>query len=106
MAEAAGHKVLYSPPHHSDLQPIELVWANVKGTVGRQYTTNTTFKTVLTRLKKAFDELDTITVWGCINKANKHLDELREHIVQQEDNDEAAGIESNESDSDSDLENE
>ena len=106
MAEAAGHKVLYLPPHHSDLQPIELVWANVKGTVGRQYTTNTTFKTVLTRLKKAFDELDTITVRGCINKANKHLDELREHIVQQEDNDEAAGIESNESDSDSDLENE
>ena len=46
----------------------------------------------LTRLKKAFDELDTITVRGCINKANKHLDELREHIVQQEDNDEASGI--------------
>ena len=57
---------------------------------GRQYTTNTTFKTVLTRLKKAFDELDSITVQGCINKANKHLDELREHIMQQEDNNEAA----------------
>ena len=64
MAEAAGHKVVFSPPHHSDLQPIELVWANVKGTVGWQYTTHTTFKTVLTRLKKAFDELDTSTVQG------------------------------------------
>ena len=33
MANEAGHKVLWSPPHHSDLQPIELVWANVKGEV-------------------------------------------------------------------------
>ena len=106
MAEAAGHRVVFSPPHHSDLQPIELVWANVKGTVGRQYTTNTTFKTVLTRLKKAFDELSTNTVRGCINTANRHLYELREHIVQQEDIDEATGIEDDESDSDSDLENE
>ena len=47
MAEAAGHKVVFSPPHHSDLQPIELVWANVKRNLGRQYTTNTSFKTVL-----------------------------------------------------------
>ena len=106
MAEAAGHKVVFLPPHHSDLQPIKLVWANVKGTVGRQYTTHTTFKTVLTRLKKAFDELDTSTVRGCINKANQHLDELREHIVQQEDNDEAAGIKDDESDSNSDSEDE
>ena len=47
MAEAEGHKILFSPPHHSDLQPIELVWANVKRNLGRQYTTNTSFKTVL-----------------------------------------------------------
>ena len=62
MAEVAGHKVVFSPPHHSDLQPIKLVWSNVKGAVGQQYTTNTTFKTILTCLKKAFDELDTSTV--------------------------------------------
>ncbi|KAG9408508.1 hypothetical protein AC1031_022126 [Aphanomyces cochlioides] len=37
IAEAAGHEIVFTPPHHSDLQPIELVWANVKGQVGRQY---------------------------------------------------------------------
>ena len=79
----------------------------MKGTVGWQYTTKTTFKTVLTRLKTAFDELDKNTVWGCICKANRHLDELREHIVQQEENDEAADIKENdESYSNSDSEDE
>ena len=73
---------------------------------GWQYTTHTTFKTVLTRLKRAFDELDTSTVQGCINKANQHLYELREHIVQQEDNNEAVGIKDDESNSNSDSEDE
>ncbi|RLO04912.1 hypothetical protein DYB28_015456, partial [Aphanomyces astaci] len=38
MAKRRGHCVVYTPPHHSDLQPIETVWAIVKGEVGRQYT--------------------------------------------------------------------
>ncbi|KAF0702437.1 hypothetical protein AaE_015926 [Aphanomyces astaci] len=39
MASAAGHEVVYSAPHHSNLQPIELLWAIVKEDVGRQYDT-------------------------------------------------------------------
>ena len=35
MAKAAGHDVVYTHPYHSDLQPIELVWTNIKGEVGR-----------------------------------------------------------------------
>ena len=31
MAEALGHKVVWSPPHHSDLQPIELAGRTLKG---------------------------------------------------------------------------
>ena len=31
MAEDAGHELLYSPPHYSDLQPTETVWAIIKG---------------------------------------------------------------------------
>ena len=84
MAEEEGHEVLFSPPHHSDLQPIELVWANVKGAVGRQYTTETTFKDVLCRLKVAFNELKAESVRGCIRKANKHLEELLQHVIQLE----------------------
>eukprot|EP00957_Ditylum_brightwellii_P096270 7332515-Ditylum_brightwellii.AAC.1 len=56
LAEEAGHMVVWSPPHHSDLQPIELVWANVKGTV----------------------------VGGCSQKANNHLQHLLEHILAME----------------------
>ena len=51
MANEAGHEVLYSPPHYSDLQPIETIWAIVKGDVGGQYKTEITFKEVLLSLK-------------------------------------------------------
>jgi hypothetical protein len=33
-AEEGGHTVLFTPAYHSDLQPIELVWALIKGNVG------------------------------------------------------------------------
>ena len=84
MAEARGHEVLYSPPHHSDLQPIELVWAVVKGAVGMQYTTETTFAQVRERLTEQFKQLSPTTVEGCINKANAQLHDLLEHIKSSE----------------------
>lgn len=64
VAEAAGHQVLFTPPYHSDLQPIELVWANVKGKVARQYSSTTKLTDVLERLNTAFDEVSE----GAINK--------------------------------------
>ncbi|KAG7338658.1 DDE superfamily endonuclease [Nitzschia inconspicua] len=57
-AEEMGHKVLFTPPYHSDLQPIELVWALVKGNVGRQYNKNTTMKLVYERLMADFHKLE------------------------------------------------
>ncbi|ETV69167.1 hypothetical protein H257_15122 [Aphanomyces astaci] len=50
MAPARGYEVVYKPPYHSDLQPIEYVWAYLKGNVGRQYTTDTTMEDVRARL--------------------------------------------------------
>lgn len=41
MVEATGRKVLRLPPYHCELNPIELVWATVKGYVAAN---NTTFK--------------------------------------------------------------
>jgi len=118
MAEEAGHEVLFSPPHHSDLQPIELVWAIVKGEVGRQYTPDTSFGQVLERLKHSFYNLESCTVQGCINKANKHLDCLWEHIHQidqleeeedgqfnEDDAEDTADEENRESEEDSEEEN-
>jgi len=66
MTEEVGHTVVWSSPHHSDLQPIELVWANVKGVGGRQYTTETTFQDVKKHLHAAFIGLETKMVNSCI----------------------------------------
>ena len=30
MAKAAGHEVICIPPHHCELNPIELCWSQVK----------------------------------------------------------------------------
>lgn len=44
--------------YHSDLQPIELVWALVKGNVGRQYSKSTTMKLVYERLIAELHKLE------------------------------------------------
>ena len=100
MALDHGHEVIYSPPHHSDLQLIELVWTIMKGEVGWQYTTNTTFAQVLECLNSPFENLQSKTFQGCINKANSHLQKLYEHIQALEDTDE---FEEEESDGESDV---
>jgi hypothetical protein len=59
LAEAGGHTVLFTPAtYHSDLQPIELVWALVKGNVGRQYSNGTTLDMVYERLMHEFNQLE------------------------------------------------
>lgn len=68
LAAAAGHKVLRLPPRHCELNPIELIWAQIKGFVARN---NTSFKLVETM--KLFHEgksLITAAVW---NKAEDHV---------------------------------
>ncbi|EGD72070.1 hypothetical protein PTSG_11539 [Salpingoeca rosetta] len=57
LAEAQGHKVLFSPPCYSDLNPIELVWALIKGNVGRRYSLDTTFEDVERRLEEEIQRL-------------------------------------------------
>ncbi|XP_037572196.1 uncharacterized protein LOC119454300 [Dermacentor silvarum] len=41
LASAAGHEVVHLPPYHCELNPIELVWSQVKGYVASK---NTDFK--------------------------------------------------------------
>ena len=52
LAKEAGHEILFTPPYHSDLQPIELVWAFVKGNVGRQYSNESTLDLVYRKRAK------------------------------------------------------
>ena len=61
IANLHGHEVLKTPVRHCELNPIELIWAQVKGFVA---TNNTTF-----RLKDAFGKI-TKDVW---TKAKEHV---------------------------------
>jgi transposase len=58
LAEERGHTVLFTPAYHSNLQPIELVWALVKGNVGWQYSNQTTLDMVYGRLMHEFNKLE------------------------------------------------
>jgi transposase len=76
MAKAAGHEILYSPPNLSYLSPIETVWANIKGDIGREYTDETAMKDVEERLLRAFNNVKSKQVAGVIKKTNGHIYEL------------------------------
>lgn len=56
-----NHLVLRLPPYHSDLNPIELLWANIKGDVARN---NTTFKleNVQTLTEEAINKISLDTI--------------------------------------------
>jgi transposase len=70
LATEKGHKVLFTPPYHSDLQPIELVWARIKGNIGRQYNNESTLELVYQHLLAEFESLSVAhdSVGGMIEK--------------------------------------
>ncbi|KAF0708093.1 hypothetical protein AaE_013353 [Aphanomyces astaci] len=80
MATEKGHTVVYTPPHHSDLQPIELVWAIVKGHLGHKYTDGTGLLEVKARLQEAFDVLKASSISGCIKVSEEKLQKLHDHL--------------------------
>jgi transposase len=59
LAEAKGHIILFTPPYHSDLQPIELLWARIKFRVALEYSTETKMSDVERRLLNHFKEAET-----------------------------------------------
>lgn len=78
MAKSKGFKVLRLPPYHCELNPIELIWADIKSRVAQ---CNTTFK--LTDLKLLLEEaMSRITpdVWKkcCLHVQNKVEPKMRE----------------------------
>ena len=86
------HKVLFTPPHHSDFQPIELAWARVKGNIGRQHTADTTLQDTYKRLLNELNDLLTAhdSVNGMIEKSVSTMKKFYEEIPldeEEEDND-------------------
>jgi hypothetical protein len=91
LAEEQGHKVLFTPPYHSDLQPIELTWARIKGNIGRQYSVGTTLALVHERLLHEFKNLEESghgAIQGMINKcvriAKTFYDDMPEEELAEE----------------------
>ena len=79
LSKQQGHEVLYTPPYHCDLQPIEMVWSQVKGEVGRQYDLSTTMVIVKQRLEAAFEHLNADTT-GRIENLYAHVRKNRKGV--------------------------
>ena len=54
IAEQHGHRVLFLPVHHPELNPIELVWATAKNHCASLFSNTTSFKEQRKHLEEAF----------------------------------------------------
>ena len=75
LAEAQGHKVLFLPVHHPELNPIELVWATVKHYCGTIFSNSTSFKAQRQHLEESFER--DITPEYCA-KVYEHVQHIEE----------------------------
>ncbi|PSN44899.1 hypothetical protein C0J52_06180 [Blattella germanica] len=73
IAQEKGHRVVRLPPYHCQYNPIELIWAQVKGYVAER---NNTFKMadIEVLLNEAINSI-TIAAW---EKCVKHAEKLQE----------------------------
>ena len=74
-AEEKGHKVLFLPVHHPELNPIELVWATVKNYCGAVFSNSTSFKEQRQHLEASFKK--DITPEYC-TKVYEHVQKIEE----------------------------
>jgi len=75
LAEAQGHKLLFLPVHHPELNPIELVWATVKHYCGTIFSNSTSFKEQRQHLEESFGR--DITPEYCA-KVYEHVQHIEE----------------------------
>lgn len=74
-AKERGHVIWWLPPHHSDLNPIEMLWASVKGDVAKDFSSSTTMDTILARLKSSIVERGSAEA---VSRLVRHTDALIE----------------------------
>ena len=73
--ENEGHKILFLPVHHPELNPIELVWNRAKNHCAHLFSNTTSFQDQRTHLEQAFrDEIDSDY---CV-KAFEHIRQVEE----------------------------
>lgn len=78
-AEAQGHKVLFLPVHHPELNPIALIWARVKNYCGVVLSNSTSFKEQRQHLAESFKK--DITPEYC-TKVYEHVQKIEEKYWQ------------------------
>ena len=78
-AEEQGHKVLFLPVHHPELNPIELIWARVKHYCGAVFSNSTSFKAQRQHLEESFKK--DITPSYC-TKVYEHVQKIEEKYWQ------------------------
>ncbi|OQR80747.1 hypothetical protein ACHHYP_17246 [Achlya hypogyna] len=71
-----GHEVLYTPPYHPELQPIEVVWACVKNRIGRDPARN--MDELGSKLVASLDLVDNATWLGALDKVKRFEDQYLE----------------------------
>lgn len=78
-AEEQGHKLVFLPVHHPELNPIELIWATVKNYCGGVFSNSTSFKDQRQHLEESFR--NDITPEHCLN-VYKHVQAIEEKYWQ------------------------
>jgi hypothetical protein len=84
------HKILFTPPNHSDLQPIELLWARIKGNVARLYSNGRTIEELKAQLDAEFGKLPdkSASIQGMIDKRAALTKKFWDEIPQGEEDEE------------------
>ena len=74
--EAHGHTCLRLPPYHAELNPIELIWATVKGAIAKR---NTTFKAadMMPLIHEAFQKIGSTEWEACCRHVRLIEDKYR-----------------------------
>ncbi|OQR85346.1 hypothetical protein ACHHYP_11920 [Achlya hypogyna] len=66
IASAYSHRVVYTPPYHPELQPIEIIWANVKNRIGANPAKN--MEDLESKLKASLEVVSSNTWEGALRK--------------------------------------
>lgn len=103
MLKAAGHIVLRLPPYHPDLNPIELVWADVKNDLASNYI-NSSLDDKITIITRLFSEFTPEKWQKCDDHVQKIENQYWNHDMRFDDvMDELIINLENESDSEEDM---
>ncbi len=79
VAEEQGHKVLFLPVHHPELNPIELIWARVKHDWGAVFSNRTSVKEQRQHLEASLKK-DITPAYG--TKVYEHVPKIEEKYWQ------------------------